>query len=151
LLRGAIGRAGHLGHICLDPNGDRDIVNTPGSLEMFVGNYTIAQRTGNRFGTTHELVAAHRAGDAEATRIWLRAIHHLACGIVSIVNAVDPETIILGGGVMAAGDTLLKPLHEELDKHEWRPHGHKVKIVAASLGEFAGAIGAAYNAIQHSR
>ena len=62
LLLGHLGRAGHLGHICLDPNGPPAIPNLPGSLEDAIGNCTIKQRTEGRFATTHALVAAHQAG-----------------------------------------------------------------------------------------
>ena len=147
LLRGAVGRAGHLGHICLDPEGELDIVNTPGSLEEAIGNCTIERRTGGRWPSTHALVAAAREGDGEADRIWRTSVRALACGIASIVNVLDPEVIVIGGGIAAAGELLFDPLHAELDRVEWRPHGHRVRIAPAELGEFAGAIGAAANAM----
>lgn len=65
LLHGHIGRAGHLGHISLDPEGVPDVTGTPGSLEVAIGNYTIQERTGGRFATTHELVAAHLKRETE--------------------------------------------------------------------------------------
>jgi glucokinase len=148
LLRGAIGRAGHLGHISLDPTGPPDIVATPGSLENAIGDCTIHQRTNDRFTSTRDLVAAHVAGDQFATKIWLRAVRHLAAGITSIINAVDPEIIIIGGGIAAAGDALFRRLHDFLNTMEWRPLGEPVKILPAKLGDLAGAIGSAYNAMQ---
>src|SRR5947208_3385148 len=90
LLKGHIGRAGHLGHICLDPQGKPDVVGTPGSLEDAIGNCTVAARTGGRFSSTLELAKAHEAGDAEAGKVWLLSIHHLACGIASLINVLDP-------------------------------------------------------------
>src|SRR5258706_2141384 len=98
LLHGHIGRAGHLGHISLDTQGSPDIVKTPGSLENAIGDCTIQQRTAGRFTSTRDLVAAHRAGDKYATDIWLRAVRDLAAGITSIINMIDPEIIIIGGG-----------------------------------------------------
>ena len=148
LLRGRIGRAGHLGHISLDPNGPTDIVGTPGSLEDAIGNCTVRQRTGGRFASTEQLVEAHRDGDPEATIVWLRSIHALAAGMVSLINVLDPEVFILGGGIMHSGDALLTPLLGLLDRWEWRPQGSRVRIVTASLGEMAGAWGAAYNALR---
>lgn len=147
LLQGAIGRAGHLGHISLNANGDLDIVNTPGSLEDAIGNCTIEKRTGGRFTSTHALVEAHKNGDSFATGVWLESIHHLACALVSFINIVDPEVIVLGGGIARTGDHLLKPLRDEMDKLEWRPLGDAVPIVLASLGDLAGAYGAAYFAM----
>src|SRR5205823_7874924 len=62
LLRGHLGRAGHLGHICLNPLGTPDVTGTPGSLEDAIGNCTIGARTHGRFQSTHDLVAAYRSG-----------------------------------------------------------------------------------------
>jgi glucokinase len=143
ILRGFIGRAGHLGHICLDPHGQMDIVNTPGSLEDAIGECTLAKRSAGRFKSTSELLQAHQAADEQASEIWQRSILCLACGMVSIINVVDPAIFIIGGGIAHAGDALFKPLNELMDKYEWRPTGTKVSIVPAALGEYAGAIGAA--------
>lgn len=143
LLRGQIGRAGHLGHICLDPTGPPGITRIPGSLEYMIGNYSIEERTQGRFRSTHELVAAHLQADAFATRTWLRSVRALACAIASLVNVLDPEAVVIGGGIARAEDALFRPLREHFDKVEWRPGGHRVSILPARLGEFAGAIGAA--------
>src|SRR5579871_3882524 len=91
LLRGALGRAGHLGHISLNPDGPGDIVNTPGSLEDAIGDCTVLARSEGRFETSLDLLQAVRAGDEHATGIWLRSIKALAAGIASIINCVDPE------------------------------------------------------------
>lgn len=147
LMKGQIGRAGHLGHVTVNADGSPDIVNTPGSLEQTIGNYNISQRSGGRFTSTRELVEAHRGGDSEATRIWLRSILNLAAATASFINAFDPEIVIIGGGIAQAGCALFDPLREHLDRFEWRPLGHKVQVVPAALGEKAGAIGAAYHAI----
>ena len=147
LLKGHIGRAGHLGHICLDPDGPPDVVGTPGSLEDAIGDCTIAERTRGRFTSTESLVEAHLAGDEESSTIWLRSVHRLACGIVSLINVLDPEVIILGGGITKAGAALLEPLDSFLDQMEWRPGGKRVPILLVALGEFAGAFGAAYHTL----
>ena len=147
LLRGHIGRAGHLGHISLDPNGAPDCTGTPGALELAIGNCTIEQRSSGKFKTTHDLLAAHHAGDTEATKIWLASVKALAAAICSFVNILDCEAAIIGGGIARAGDALFEPLREFLDTMEWQPGGHTVKLLPAQLGEFAGAAGAAHNAL----
>lgn len=147
LIKGQIGRAGHLGHVSINSDGAPDIVNTPGSLEQMIGNYNLAQRSGGRFTSTRKLVEAHLAGDDEATTIWLRSIHHLAAALTSFINAFDPEVVIIGGGIAQAGPALFEPLQQNLDRFEWRPLGHQVPVIAAALGEKAGAIGAAYQAL----
>jgi glucokinase len=143
LLRGAIGRAGHIGHLSLDPEGPVSITGMPGALEVFVGDYTVAQRTNGRFANTAALVAAHRAGDPAASRVWLESVRRLACAIGSCINLFDPEVVVLGGGIAQAGDALLVPLAREIERVEWRPGGHQVPVIAAALGDAAGGIGAA--------
>ena len=151
LLKGNIGRAGHLGHISVDSDGAPDIVGTPGSLEEMIGNYNIAERTAGRFRSTRDLVAAHLNGDAEATRIWHRSIFHLAAATASFINAFDPEIVLIGGGIAQAGPDLFEPLAEYLDRFEWRPMGVRVPVRIAALGNRAGAIGAAYYAMLEAR
>jgi glucokinase len=150
LLRGHLGRAGHLGHITTNADGPPDIVATPGSLEDAIGDCTLPRRSAGRFTTTKDLVAAHLAGDAGATEIWLRSIRHLAAGVTSIINAIDPQVVILGGGIASAGEALFAPLRRDLDQMEWRPNETPVPILPARLGDLAGAIGAAHNALQQS-
>ena len=147
LLRGAVGRAGHVGHVSLDIDGPPDVTHCPGSLEHAIGNVTVSDRTGGRFTSTHDLIAAHLTGDGDATRVWLRSVRALAAAVASIVNVADPETVIIGGGIARAGDALFNPLESYLDRYEWRPHGHRAKVVPAVLGEHAGALGAAWNAL----
>ena len=62
------------------------------------------------------------------------SIRALACAIVSYINVLDPEVVILGGGITEAGDMLWGPLQRELEQIEWRPGGHRVPIVRAELG-----------------
>lgn len=147
LLRGHLGRAGHLGHLCLDPQGPKDIVGTPGSLEDAIGNFTLLARGRGKYPTTHALVKAHQEGDREASEIWLKSVKALACGIVSMINIVDPAAVIIGGGIAQCGDALFKPLQDVVDQYEWKPGGQSVKLIPALLGEYAGAIGAAYHAL----
>lgn len=150
LLRGAIGRAGHIGHMSLDPDGPASITGMPGALEVMIGDCTIAARSQGRFTSTAALVAAHRAGEAEATRIWLRSVKALACALGSCINLFDPEIVVLGGGIAQAGAALFQPLETELAQIEWRPGGHRVPLVPAALGEWAGALGAAHHALSLS-
>jgi glucokinase len=135
----------------MEIDGTLDVTSCPGSLEVQIGNYTIGERSRGRFETTHELVAAYNAGDAFAAEVWLRSVKYLAAAIASFVNILDPEMVIIGGGIAISGPALFNPLEEYLAKFEWRPHGHRARIVRAALGEHAGALGAAYNAIRHSR
>jgi glucokinase len=151
LLRGHLGRAGHLGHISLDPNGPLDIVGTPGSLEDAIGDSTVEKRTAGRFSSTKRLVAATRRGDPFARETWMTSVRALAAGIASLVNVLDPEVIVIGGGIAKAGAQLFRPLANFMRQFEWCPADHRTRIVPAKLGERAGAFGAAWHALQTER
>jgi glucokinase len=151
LVRGTIGRAGHIGHICLDPYGIYSICRAPGGLEWFVGDYSIKERSGGKYSSTRELVEDYKKGKHFASSLWLYTVRALACGIVSVINLVDPEAVVLGGGLTEADEALFEPLSEMLEEFEWRAGGHAVRIIKASLGEHGGAIGAARNAFQNSQ
>ena len=148
LLRGHLGRAGHVGHISLDPHGPLDIVNTPGSFEDAVGDCGIERRSGGRFKSMSEVLTRFDY-DPEAARAWKQWVAALAAGVTSLINVLDPEIVILGGG-MANRESVLDHLRAALDRIEWRPHGRAVRVERASASEFSGAMGAAWNAIQHS-
>lgn len=149
LLRGNLGRAGHLGHISLNPDGAPDIVKTPGSLEDAIGECSIRARSKGRFATTKELVTASNRGDADARNIWLTSVRALAAAIASLINVLDPAVVVIGGGIAKARASLFRPLTQYLDEFEWRPGGARVRIVPARLGESAGAFGAAWNAMHY--
>jgi glucokinase len=145
LIRGHIGRGGHLGHISIHADGEQDAFQTPGSLDSFLGNHTVSERTAGRYESTHALVAAALAGEPDARVIWDASVRRLAVAMASLVNVLDPERVILGGGISAgAGDALLLPLQAYLDQFEWRPGGHRVRLMLASAGEWAGAFGSVH-------
>lgn len=145
---GNISRAGHLGHISLNPDGPKGIMNLPGTLEYFVGNETLIKRSVGRFHTTKELVEAYEAGEPFATQVWLETLKKLALGISSLINVISPELIILGGGMSKAGESLLNPLNALMERYEWRPGGVHTPIVTAQMKEYAGAVGAAVYALE---
>lgn len=143
LYTGSYGRAGHFGHMTVDASGQPDICNTPGSIEDAIGNHKIAKRSHDRFTTTRALLAAVAEGDAEAIKVWHASVDRLAATLASLINAFDPEAIVIGGGIAAAGPQLFEPLARAMDRMEWRPLGEAVPILPATLGIQAGALGAA--------
>lgn len=149
LLRGHLGRAGHLGHMTVDFEGAPDICGTPGSLEDAIGNATLGARGGSAFANTHELVAAYAAGDDDAAEVWQRSLRALSAAVVSIINIVDPQAVIIGGGIAEAGEQLFGPLEQMVREREWQPAGARVELLPAKLGHWAGAYGALSNAIQN--
>lgn len=141
--QGSFNKAGHIGHMVIDSDGEPDIIGIPGSLEDAIGNCTIEKRTSGRFSSTHQLLDAHRAGDKFASEIWLTSVKKLAIALASLTNILSPEMIILGGGITEAGDDLFLPLGNYMSKYEWRTGGNQAEIVKAQYGDFSGAVGAA--------
>ena len=117
-------------------------------MEIAIGEYTIPQRTYGKFESTKKLVEAHLDGDTFATWVWLNSVQSLARALVSLINTVSPELIILSGGISKAGKALLNPLHDFMEIYEWKIGGFKTPIKLAQLGTFAGAAGAALFALE---
>ena len=134
--QGAFNKAGHVGHIVINDDGDPDITGMPGSLEDAVGNATIAQRSKGKFTSTQAMLDAMHDGDAFAKQVWLTSVRKLAIGIASVTNLLSPETIILGGGITEAGKDLFEPLEEYLAKYEWRAGGNKVEITKGGIWRY---------------
>lgn len=141
--QGTFNKAGHIGHMVIDDEGDCDVTGMPGSLEECIGNYTIEKRSKGKFTSTQQMLEAYKNGDELAKAIWLKSVRQLAAGIASVANIVSPEVIVLGGGITQADDILFEPLKKYMDEFEWRPTGKGVEIVKAVYGDLAGAIGAA--------
>ena len=148
LLRGHFGKGGHLGHASLDFHGDPDICGMPGALEDMIGNHNVRERSGGRYESTRELVAAVKNGERSAREVWERSVRALAVAVASFVNVLDPELVLIGGGVSEAWDEIEGRLKNWMDEFEWRPGGGRVEIRRAALGAMAGAYGAAYYASQ---
>ena len=79
------------------------------------------------------------------------SIRSLGCAIASYINIIDPEIVVLAGGISIVGNTLMDPLMTVLDEVEWRPGGHQVPVVFGALDKWAGAVGAAYASKQSSQ
>jgi glucokinase len=149
--QGAFNKAGHMGHMVINDEGDVDVTGMPGSLEECMGNCTIEKRSKGKFQSTQDLLEAYRKGDEFAKSVWLKSIKQLGIGIASITNILSPEIVVLGGGITEAGDDLFQPLSFFMGKYEWRAGGNKTTIVKALHGDLAGAIGAACFALEKNK
>ena len=148
--QGSFNKAGHIGHMVIDSNGDADVTNMPGSLEECIGNCTVEKRSKGKFTSTHELLEAYRNDDEFAKQVWLMSVKKLAIGLASASNFISPDTIVVGGGIAEANDDLFLPLNKWFDEFEWQPGGIRPQIVKAIHGDLAGAIGAACFAMSKS-
>lgn len=141
--QGSFNKAGHIGHMVIDSDGEPDVIGMPGSLEDAIGNCTIQKRTDGKFNSTHELLEAFRKGDSFAAEVWFTSVKKLAIALATLTNILSPEMIILGGGITEAGRNLFDPLEEYMASYEWRTGGNQSKIVKAQYGDLSGAVGAA--------
>jgi glucokinase len=162
LYRGAAGAGGELGHTVIDLNGPPCQGNCPnhGCLEAMASGTALAREAVRIAGERPESGLARAAADGlalvgplvtelahdgdEAAIEVLRLIGtRLGVAIASFVNTFNPEVVVIGGGVMAAGDLLLGPARAEVAARALPPSRDDVRIVAAHLGVEAGMIGAA--------
>jgi glucokinase len=141
--QGAFHKAGHIGHMVVDSEGEPDIIGIPGSLEEAIGNCTIEKRSSGKYSSTQQLLEAYRNGNSFAAHVWLTSVKKLAIALASLTNILSPEMIILGGGITEAETDLFEPLEKYMAKYEWRASGNKAEIVKAQFGDLAGAVGAA--------
>jgi glucokinase len=141
--QGAMNKAGHIGHMVINDEGESDVTGMPGSLEDCIGNCTIEKRSNGKFISTHQMLEAYRSGDQFAKGVWIKSVRQLAIGLASVANILSPELIVLGGGITQAGDDLFIPVKEFMKQFEWQPTGITTEIVKAHYGDMAGAIGAA--------
>ncbi len=159
LVRGASNAAGEIGHIKLQiHDGPICGCGDTGCMEAFAsgpaivamaeeyilgGKSTKYREMANGGDITPFIVAeAAKAGDPVARRIFSRIGEYIGIGMASVVNLLNPEKIIIGGGVADAGDILLEPLKETLKKRAMKIAGETVEVVPAQLGNTAGVIGA---------
>jgi len=138
------GYAGEIGHLVVDPDGPPCGCGARGCLESIASAAAIASHYASRTGEWIEAaVVSERvvAGDPDACAVWQEAIDALAGALAAYANALAPELVVVGGGLASAGDTLLVPLAEQVDRR--LPLQRGPRLVAAQLGDQAGALGAA--------
>ncbi len=168
LIEGAHGCGGECGHVLVDPRDDapRDSLNKTGTLEAYCGAYAIFRRTNEALDagrasslaqlrdsgqeiTPLAIARAAEAGDELAHKIIMDTARYLALGLVSLIHTIDPDSVVIGGGVNFGGKG--HPLGEEFlqrIRDEVRPRllaslRESLHIDFAQLGGDAGYIGAA--------
>ncbi|MCP9487789.1 MAG: ROK family protein [Gaiellaceae bacterium MAG52_C11] len=148
LYRGASGNGGELGHVTVDCDGRLCRgCGRKGCLEAYVSGTSIAERAreaGMGDVTAGEVAAAAKAGDALAIEVWEATVDALACGLTSIVNLLEPQVVVLGGGVVSGtGEQLLGPVRDRVRAEAMTTAGEAAKIVQSALGTHVGVVGAA--------
>jgi len=168
LMRGSFGVAAEIGHIRVVPNGALCGCGALGCFEQYGSGTALLRHTREAIeqrlsdgdsesvrailakgdGTVAGLkgsaiTEAAREGDALALAIFQTLGDYLGAGIVSLAIVLDPEAVIIGGGVVDAGDILLNPIRESVKRYMPFAGMHPYpEIVAAQLGNEAGLVGA---------
>ncbi|MBN2198404.1 MAG: ROK family protein [Candidatus Aminicenantes bacterium] len=151
LWRGRCGFAGELGHITVNPEGDRCACGNQGCLETeaaapkIVRNYKDLSKT-KRAVTAEDVFEKAARGEVAAIKAFGIAGTYLGIALGIVINMLNPEKIVLGGGVMTTGDFLLPPAVEEAARRSYRASFACCSIEKALLGNDAGLIGAALRA-----
>lgn len=120
------------------------IRQTKMAMEEYPDSYMhqIAEAEGKVSGRT--AFDAMRKGDIAGIKVVDQYIKYVACGLINLVNALQPEIICIGGGICNEGETLMKPLRRFVQAERYSIHSKiQTKIVKAELGNDAGVIGAA--------
>ncbi len=159
IVRGASNAAGELGHIKLRiENGPLCGCGDSGCLEAYASGPAIvgmayeylkggksakfAEMAGDGEITPYIVAKAAEAGDPVAKRIFETIGYRIGMGLVSVINLLNPERVIVGGGVAECGDLLLEPIRKTVKERAMKVAGETVEIVPAELGNSAGVIGA---------
>lgn len=162
LVTGAHGFAGEAGHMVVDPNGPPCPCGQRGCWERFASGSGLGRlardaaeagdlrRVVEQAGGDPEAVrgehvtAAAEAGDPQALVVLDTFAGWVALGLANLTNVLDPEAIVIGGGLVRSGDTLLEPVRRWYERRLYATDRRPPpRLLAASLGEQAGAIGAA--------
>ena len=171
LYRGSTLSAGEIGHMPLNETGPKCDCGGFGCMEKFVGNKYIVDITvkkikegnksvitklvsaeggsayggkGNLKRITPEVVSfAAKKQDRLAKKIWKEVGSHLGVTLAGVINLLNPERIVIGGGVAEAGNVLFEAIRKTIRERAMKIPASAVKIVKAKLGQDAGLIGAA--------
>lgn len=156
LVRGAYGGAGELGHITVDYKGPRCSCGNYGCLELYASGTGIArlakeriEREGWSVGwrpDSREVIAAWLRGDERASEVMVDVVSALSSGISGLIHALNPEAVIIGGGVAETGKPLFDAIAKETARRTGSAMWRATKLLPAEAGKNAGVVGAAAQA-----
>ncbi|HEY6074661.1 MAG TPA: ROK family protein [Anaerolineales bacterium] len=161
--RGASGSAGEIGHLTMDVDGELCTCGNRGCLETLASGPAIARRAQRAAAsgrqtqlglqgsegalTARDVAAAARRGDLLSQQIIVEAGKHLGIAIAGLVNLINPNMIVVGGGVAQIGDFFLEPVRHEVRRRSLPASVRAVQITTALLGRRSCAIGAVVQAL----
>ena len=161
LWRGVDGAAAEIGHMCVDPFGGVACpCGSRGCLEVFASATAIVRMTREasprypdsilqgREHTAEMIFDAGKAGDELALEIFRRMGVYLGIGLANLINILNPEMIVIGGGVVNGWDLFEKHMHQQIEERAFPLLTARLKIVRAKCGDDAGLLGAARLALR---
>ncbi|MGO4371124.1 ROK family protein [Paenibacillus sp. 2TAB19] len=146
LLTGSTGNAGDVGHMIVDPAAGTCTCGLPGCWEWIASGTAITRQATELLGrpvSSKEAFELAAEGDAQMSELVNRVFNYIGMGCVSLINVLDPNKIVIGGGVSQVGAPLFDAVRSYVAKHALNPSGRETAIVAAQLEQDAGLIGAA--------
>lgn len=146
LFVGHDGCAGELGLVTLNPKGHQCSSGNHGSLEQHVSAQAIRREMNMEPG---ELAKLANIGDEDAISFWQRYGQLLGIGLVSSIYVLNPEVVVIGGGISAAAPYFLPATQTEISQRIRPRYRRTLKLLTATLGNRAGMVGAAKLAIDH--
>lgn len=159
IYHGANGFAGEFGHLTVDPEGPECGCGSRGCAEAYAGTKGIINILKEKLNsgcgslldsmdistiTPRDITLAARKGDTTAREVLAQAGKYLGIGFASVINLLNLEKIVVGGGVSKAGDLIFDSAKVYLKMYSLADTEKEVSIVSAELGNKAGLIGAAY-------
>ena len=153
--RGADGTAGEIGHMVVEPKGHPCGCGSWGCLEQYASATAVVRMTkelalggesilsGQTNFSALEVYDAAINGDAVAINVYKRMGYYLGTALSSLVNVLNPDVIVLAGGLAAGWDAFIPATREQIENRAFRVPADRVKLVRAELGDDAGLLGVA--------
>jgi glucokinase len=147
LITGATGNAGDIGHIVIDASVGTCPCGQKGCLEYIASGTAIARMAselvGHEVSSKEAFELAFSGENAAVKELVDRVFRYIGVGCVTMINTLDPELVIIGGGVSQVGAPLFDAVTDYIQKHALNPSGRRTRVVPAGLSQDAGLIGAA--------
>ena len=145
LMRGSSGGAGEIGHLPLGGGGEDCRCGIADCVEPEASGSGLARRAralGLPARDAAGVFAAAAAGDAASLALITRLADRLGAAVATAVNLLNPDVVVIGGGVAGAGEALMDPLRRAIERYALASHRRGLRVVPAALGDRAGVAGA---------
>ena len=147
LYRGPDNAAGEVGHFPLNARGPQCGCGAWGCLETYVGNHRLINDARKLFGpkiTLERVSALAQENNLKAISFWSQVGKKLGLALSGVINLLNLEMIVIGGGVSSSGKVLFENIRQTILRRAMRVQAKRVRVVKAKLGMDAGIIGAGY-------